>query len=952
MMQRKADFDIPSALRRGCLTVVVLLGALSAARADDPLHVRIDRLIDETQIGPVAGDCTDAEFLRRVTLDLNGTIPTADEARAFLDDPSPDKRTALVDRALNRPRYARHLATVLDVMLMERRRDTHVKSPEWHKYLHDSVVANKPFNQLAREILSADGVDDAMRPAAKFYLDRLGEPHLLTRDVGRIFFGRDMQCAQCHDHPLIDDYLQDDYYGIFAFLQRGTLFVDKKAKKSFFAETADGEAVFTSVFTAVKGETGPRLPGQLIIDDPAIPAAEAYTVKPAKDVRPVPKYSRRAALAKHATDGTNRVFNRNIANRLWAHMMGRGLVEPVDLHHPSNPPVHPELLELLADEFVAMKFDMRAFLRELALTKTYRRGFDMPAELDTHSPEIESHLSRVTTDHTQRAAAVAVLEKEVDTLLDGVLAAQEAMFDVDSENTKAIAALAAVQKQSTATAKTLADSKQKLSKQEQALKVLNEALAKADEVVKQFPKDAEFTAAAETYRKRVKTSTDEIAALKTLIEKQTVAAKAAAEKTVAPASAAQAAADKLAAATQQVEQLRKPYLQKLYAYRDARTLVKHREQQLEHLKAILAYRQSTEKQQALVADVTTARNELTHVQTAALQAESEVETALAKVTTPQQRHTTALKNAQLIRAQHADKQKLARQVAEAATAGQAALALLPEDADLKSSTGQLAELAAQLNNDLSPLTEQLKLAEAKVAEAAAVLKAAQQELAAAQEKQQQAKQLTLDADAKLQAALQAQQTQTALVDNGFQDLTEQFAGRFATSALKPLTPEQLSWSIMQATGVVAQQSSAAVAKLDKKNPPAPPQRESLLEATVNEKLKGNVSLFVKTFGAGGGQPQNEFFATVDQALFFTNGKKIQSWLNPAGGNLTDRLKKLKDPAACAEELYLAIFSRRPTEQEATAVVEYLQVESETDQAAALQEIAWAMLTSAEFRFGH
>jgi len=951
-MRQKVDIYIPSALRSGCLTVVVLLGALSAARADDPLHLRIDRLTHETQIALVAGDCTDAEFLRRVSLDLNGTIPTADEARAFLDNPSPDKRTALVDRALDRPRYARHLATVLDVMLMERRRDTHVKSPEWHKYLHDSVAANKPFNQLAREILSADGVDDAMRPAAKFYLDRLGEPHLLTRDVGRIFFGRDMQCAQCHDHPLIDDYLQDDYFGIFAFLQRGTLFTDKKAKKSFLAETATGEAVFTSVFTAVKGETGPRLPGQLIIDDPDISAAEAYTVKPAKDVRPVPKYSRRAALAQHATDGTNRVFNRNIANRLWAHMMGRGLVEPVDLHHPGNPPANPELLELLADEFVAMEFDIRAFLRELALTKTYRRGFDMPAELAADSPEIDSHLSRVTADHTQRAAAVAVLEKEVDTLLDGVLAAQEAMFAVESENTKAIAALAAVQKQSATAAKTLADSNQKLSQQEQALKVLNEALAKADEVVKQFPKDAEFTAAAETYRKRTKTSADQIAAFKTLIEKQTVAAKAAAEKTVAPASVAKAAAEKLATASQKVEHLRKPYLHKLYAYRAARTLAKHREQQLKHLNAILAYRQSTKKQQALVADVAAARKELTRVQTADLQGEAEVETALSKVTLPRQLHATALQNAQLIRAQHADKQKLARQVAEAATAGQAALAFLPEDAGLKTGTQQLAELAAQLSNELSPLTEQLKMAEAKVDESAAVLNAAQLELIAAKEKQQQAKQLTIDADAKLQAALQAQQTQRALLDIGYRDLTKQFAGRFATSALKPLTPEQLSWSIMQATGVVVRQSSAAVAKLDKKNPPAPPQRESLLEATVNEKLKGNVSLFVKTFGAGGGQPQDEFFATVDQALFFTNGVKIRNWLNPAGGNLTDRLKKLKDPAACAEELYLAIFTRRPTKQEATDVVEYLKVESETDQVAALQEIAWAMLTSAEFRFGH
>ena len=706
------------------------------------------------------------------------------------------------------------------------------------------------------------------------------------------------------------------------------------------------------MFTAVKGQTGPRLPGQLIVDDPAIPAAEAYTVKPAKDVRSVPKYSRRAALAQHATDGTNRAFNRNIANRLWAHMMGRGLVEPVDLHHPGNPPAHPELLELLADEFVAMKFDMRALLRELALTKAYRRGFDMPAELAETLPVIEGHITRIETEHTQRVAAAAALEKEVDSLLDGVLAAQEAMFAVESENTKAIAALAGVQKLSAVAAKVLAESNQKLSRQEQSHKVLNEALAKADEVVKQFPKDAEFTAAAETYRKRAKTSTDEIAALKTLIDQQTVAAKAAAEKTVAPVSLAKSAKVKLAMAAQKVAQLREPYLQKLYAYRTARTRAVHREQQLKQLNTIVAYRQTTEKQHALVADVAVARDALTHLETATRQTEAEVAVAMSKLTMPQRLHATAFQKAEPIRARYADKQKLARQVAEAATAGEAALALLPQDAGLKAGTQQLAELAAQLNNELPPLAEQLNMAEAKVAEAATVMNAVQQELAVAQEKHQQATQLTIDAEAKLQSALQAHQTQTALVDIGYGELTEQFAGRFATSALKPLTPEQLSWSIMQATGVVAQQFSAAVAKLDKKNPPAPQQRESKLEAAVNENLKGNVNLFVKTFGAGGGQPQDEFFATVDQALFFTNGAKIRSWLNPTGDNLTDRLKKIKDPVACAEELYLAIFTRRPTEQEATDVVEYLKVDSETEQVAALQEIAWAMLTSAEFRFGH
>src|SRR5690606_7298792 len=132
------------------------------------------------------------------------TIPSLDDAREFLADSSPDKRTRWIDRLLDSPAYARHMAQVFDVMLMQRRPDKHVPAPAWQNYLRTSFQENKPYDQLAREILAANSDDPALAPAAKFYLDRDAEPNLLTRDVGRLFLGRDMQCAQCHDHPLID----------------------------------------------------------------------------------------------------------------------------------------------------------------------------------------------------------------------------------------------------------------------------------------------------------------------------------------------------------------------------------------------------------------------------------------------------------------------------------------------------------------------------------------------------------------------------------------------------------------------------------------------------------------------------------------------------------------------------------------------------------------------------
>lgn len=372
------------AICRGVLSGVVLVLIAVVGQAADqqpPLHVRIDRLIAarpgfDQQAAPLASD---SEFLRRVYLDLTGTIPTVAEVRAFLDNPSPTRRTEVIDRLLSSPEYARHMQNVFDVLWMERRPEKYVKRAEWQEYLRSSFQANKPWDELVREILSADGAEPKLRPAARFVLDREAEPNQLTRDISRLFLGMNLHCAQCHDHPLVDDYLQEHYGGIFAFLNRTFLF--KVKNETMLAEKAEGEATIQSVFDPKKvtRTMQPRLPGRPALAEPKFDKGQEYAVAPAKDVRPVPKFSRRAQLAQQITDSDNVLFRRNAVNRLWAHMMGRGLVEPLDMHHSSNPPSHPELLTLLADEFLAMKFDVRAFLRELALSQTYQRASEPPA---------------------------------------------------------------------------------------------------------------------------------------------------------------------------------------------------------------------------------------------------------------------------------------------------------------------------------------------------------------------------------------------------------------------------------------------------------------------------------------------------------------------------------------------------------------------------------------------
>src|SRR3954447_596183 len=209
----------PAFLLTSTLLLAVFL-ASGPAVAQAPLHERIDQLVaagtpDFSKLAaPLASD---EEFLRRVLLDLTGATPTSKQVRAFLDDSTTDKRARLIDQLLASPEHARHLAHVFDVMLMERRRTRAVPVTAWHEYLRESFAANKPWDQLVREILSADGSDPKKRAPARFYLDRNGELNEVTRDISRAFLGMNLQCAQCHDHPLVPDYKQDFYYGLIAF---------------------------------------------------------------------------------------------------------------------------------------------------------------------------------------------------------------------------------------------------------------------------------------------------------------------------------------------------------------------------------------------------------------------------------------------------------------------------------------------------------------------------------------------------------------------------------------------------------------------------------------------------------------------------------------------------------------------------------------------------------------
>jgi hypothetical protein len=381
--------------------------AAGTARAES-LREQIDLRIEEkarslqVSLAPVGED---AEFLRRLWLDLVGTIPSAREARQFLEDPSPGKRAALIERLLADPRYPVRMAEAFHVQLMERSGE----DEGWMKYLTAAFEENKPWNAMAKEILAPDFQHETKRSAGFFItrrLEKVGSQQTdypgLTRDVGRLFMGVDLQCCQCHKHPSVADYKQQEFNGLFVAYQNIKLNEPAGATKiKWFSEGLVTEKYeFTSVLSGIKGATGPRVPFGREFSIPELPEAERWQVAPDKKTKQggIPKFSPVSSLAEGIASAENPYFAKNIANRLWWQFMGRGLVEPLDLVHSDNPASHPELLEELSEALVKQGFDLKWLVRELVHTRTYQRSGrlgamkEAPAE-DTFAMAMERPVS-------------------------------------------------------------------------------------------------------------------------------------------------------------------------------------------------------------------------------------------------------------------------------------------------------------------------------------------------------------------------------------------------------------------------------------------------------------------------------------------------------------------------------------------------------------------------------
>ncbi len=362
------------------VAVVLLLGAKAVFSAP-PLHQQIDQLIEAKAGDSVTELADDAEFLRRASLDFNGIIPTADETQKFLADKNPQKRENRINRLLADAKYARRMREAFTVMLLERRTGANVSDEDWNAFLEMSFAANKPWNQFVRELFQANATDEKLRGSVKFFVDGgRGDHHQMTQDVARLFLGMNIHCAKCHDHPTVAEYTQADYYGLLSYLSQSKLQKNSATQASHLVETvAKDKLEFASVFVPEdKQKTGPRLPKGAEIEIPAFENDQQFAEPPKDGLPGVPKFRPRLLLSDHLTAATNKRFVRNSVNRFWFLMMGRGLVHPLDMLHRDNPPSHPKLLDVLAREFVAHKFDVKWLLREIATSRAYQRSSLLP----------------------------------------------------------------------------------------------------------------------------------------------------------------------------------------------------------------------------------------------------------------------------------------------------------------------------------------------------------------------------------------------------------------------------------------------------------------------------------------------------------------------------------------------------------------------------------------------
>ena len=350
-----------------------------------------------------AGLVDDAGFLRRVTLDLAGRVPTYQEAIAFTQDASPDKRQQAVRRLLDGPEYPLHLANVLDEVIQGRL----TGDREFIGYLRRMTADGRPWDAVFRQVLLGPWETPEDKVAARFLQRRVNSQDEMTNDAARAFFGVDISCAKCHDHPLVDDWKQQHYYGLLSFFSRTHEMNDrplplgeKDAAEVTFLDTSGESHAAELMF--LSGQT---------VDDPGLGLDPRWQDRrlaaEAEKAYLPPAFSPREELVRVAL-ADERFFRRAIANRLWAFLLGRGLVHPVEQMHSGNPSSIPGLVEWLGDDLAANGFNLDRLMAGIALSRVYQRSSAWPSADEPPAAEHFALAAVRPLTHQQYALSVTL----------------------------------------------------------------------------------------------------------------------------------------------------------------------------------------------------------------------------------------------------------------------------------------------------------------------------------------------------------------------------------------------------------------------------------------------------------------------------------------------------------------------------------------------------------------
>jgi len=301
-----------------------------------------------------SASASDGEFIRRVSLDICGTLPTPDEVKAYLSDPRPDKRARLIDRLLERPEYASLFALKWADILRNRGRGYSTSRQRagtalFAGWIRDCLAANMPYDRFVAEIITASGSQETNPPTVWYRTVRTTQDYV--ESVAQAFLGVRIQCAQCHHHPA-EHWSQADYYALAAVFAR-------VGRKGGFADAE----VPTSETIYLADEGKILHPRSRAVMQPRPPGGPEFKLGSYDDPR--------RALARWLTAPDNPYFARTMANRLWGHFFGRGIIHPIDDARSTNPPTNPELLDALTRDLVAGGYDVKRLIRVICNSAAY-----------------------------------------------------------------------------------------------------------------------------------------------------------------------------------------------------------------------------------------------------------------------------------------------------------------------------------------------------------------------------------------------------------------------------------------------------------------------------------------------------------------------------------------------------------------------------------------------------